>query len=80
LEERVPTEIDTERVWACLRTIGPFEFQASGIILSLIEPLSVAGIGVFVLCTFGGEHLLVSERDKERAYVLLANAGHSIVT
>jgi hypothetical protein len=78
LEARVPAEIETERGWGCLRTIGPVAFQTSGIVLSLIEPLSNAGIGVFVLCTFNGEHLLFSEKDKHRAYTLLKSAGHSI--
>jgi hypothetical protein len=47
---------------------------------SLVAPLSAAGIGVFVLCTFDGEHLLVAERDIAQASALLEANGHRFVT
>lgn len=76
---RVPDGVEAERGWACLRTIGPFAFQATGIVHSLIGPLSSNGIGVFVLCTFDGEHVLIAERDRRKATRLLSAAGHSFV-
>lgn len=63
----------------CLRTIGPFDFQATGIVHSLIAPLSSNGIGVFVVCTFDGEHLLIAEGDCEKARDLLGAAGHTFL-
>ncbi len=77
--ERVPPEVPAERDWMCLRTIGPFDFQAAGIVHTLITPLSTNGIGVFVVCTFDGEHLLVAEADRDRACALLEAAGHRYV-
>jgi len=76
LEDRVPDNVESEPGWACLRTIGPFDFQATGIVHSLIAPLSSNGIGVFVVCTFDGEHLLVAESDRAKAHDLLLAAGH----
>lgn len=76
LEDRVPTTVETERGWACLRTIGPFPFDAAGIVQSLIEPLSANGIGVFVLCTYDGEHVLISASDVDKAVRYLDAAGH----
>lgn len=76
LQDRVPRAVQADRGWACLRTIGPFPFEAAGIVLSLIEPLSRNGIGVFVLCTFDGEHLLIPAKDLSRAKPLLLAAGH----
>ncbi|MGH2341458.1 ACT domain-containing protein [Segnochrobactraceae bacterium EtOH-i3] len=78
-EARVPAEVEAERDWVCLRTLGPFDFQASGIVHALIGPLSTNGIGVFVVCTFDGEHLLVAARDATRARTLLEAAGHVFV-
>lgn len=75
-EDRVPSGVAAEGGWACLRTIGPFDFQATGIVHSLIAPLSSNGIGVFVVCTFDGEHLLVAESDCEKVRDLLGEAGH----
>jgi hypothetical protein len=78
-EDRIPEEVEAERGWICLRTIGPFEFQATGIVRSLIEPLSANGIGVFVICTFNGEHLLVSAKDGRKTQDLLIAAGHEFI-
>jgi uncharacterized protein len=80
LQERIPDEIESSRDWLCLRTVGPFAFDAAGIVSSLVAPLSAAGIGVFVLCTFDGEHLLVAERDMAQASALLEANGHRFVT
>jgi hypothetical protein len=78
-EDRVPAEIEAECGWICLRTMGPFDFQATGIVRSLVEPLSANGIGVFVVCTFNGEHLLVSAKDSQKAQGLLIAAGHQFI-
>ncbi|WP_413220120.1 ACT domain-containing protein [Tritonibacter mobilis] len=76
LEDRVPAEIETEKGWACLRTIGPFPFDAAGIVQSLVTPLSTNGIGVFVVCTFDGEHVLIPASDTKKASQALKAAGH----
>ncbi|MEO9822229.1 MAG: ACT domain-containing protein [Paracoccaceae bacterium] len=78
LEDRVPSEVQAESGWACLRTIGPFPFNASGIVQALIEPLSSNGIGVFVVCTFDGEHVLIPASDLENAVHCLERAGHVV--
>lgn len=76
LENRVPEGTKVQPGWACLRTVGPFAFDAAGIVTTLIAPLSDDGLGVFVVCTFDGEHLLLAERDLARARALLIAAGH----
>jgi uncharacterized protein len=76
LAERVPVEVEAERDWVCLRTLGPFAFDATGIVQALIAPLSENGVGVFVVCTFDGEHLLIAAKDEARARGLLLAAGH----
>lgn len=78
-QERVPMEVEAERDWVCLRTIGPFDFQTTGVVQSLISPLSSHGIGIFVLCTFDGEHLLVPAAESRRARDLLTAAGHRFI-
>jgi hypothetical protein len=45
----------------------------------VIRPLSENGIGIFVVSTFDGDHLLVSQADSERAVALLAGAGHTVL-
>ena len=75
----IPDQIKAERGWACMRTVGPFDFETTGIVHSLIAPLSASRIGIFVVCTFDGEHLLVPAGSAQRAHDLLIEAGHSFV-
>ena len=76
-EDRVPEEIPKETGWACLRTIGPFPFDAAGVVQSVIAPLSSHGIGVFVVCTFDGEHVLIPSVEINAAVKHLEAAGHT---
>ena len=76
LQERIPETVEAERSWRCFRSLGPIPFNATGIVRALIEPLSTQGIGVFVVCTFDGEHILVAETDWEKSKGLLEQAGH----
>lgn len=76
LSERVPHGISTEAGWRCLRFVGPFAFGATGIVLSVVRPLSEEGLAVFVVSTFDGDHILIKQTDLSHAVVLLKNAGH----
>ncbi len=76
--ERVPQDVVRESGWACLRFVGPFAFGATGIVLSVVRPLSENRIGIFVVSTYDGDHLLLKHADLERAIQLLALAGHRL--
>lgn len=80
LEERVPDDVHKDAGWSCFKLLGPFAFGETGIVLSVIKPLSENGIGIFVVSTFDGDHLLVKADDLEKARALLTGAGHSIVS
>ena len=79
LQDRIPDGLTVAPNWRCLRSVGPFAFDASGIVLSIIAPLSSQGVGVFVICTFDGEHILVAEQHWEQSLVLLKDAGHLFI-
>lgn len=78
-QERVPEGVRCDREWSCFKLQGPFAFGETGIVFSAIQPLSRNGIGVFVISTFDGDHLLVKSVDKERAKWALTDAGHVIL-
>ncbi|KJF67340.1 ACT domain-containing protein [Rhizobium nepotum] len=78
-EDRIPRDVRSDAGWSCLQLQGPFAFDETGIVLSVIEPLSTNEIGIFVVSTFDGDHLLVKSNDLEKALDLLANAGHSLI-
>ena len=78
LEGRIPGDVRADRGWACLKLLGPFAFDETGIVLSVIAPLSSNGIGIFVVSTFDGDHLMVKATDLGKARSLLAAAGHTL--
>lgn len=78
-EERVPQGVTVQKGWACFRSVGPFAFDEAGIVASLVSPISAQDIGVFVLCTFDGEHILCpAEKFAEVQDILIAQ-GHDFV-
>lgn len=80
LQDRIPEDVQCEKDWACLRSLGPFPFDAAGVVSSIISPLSDAGVGVFVLCTYDGEHVLIPSSDTSLAMKCLEEAGHDFGT
>lgn len=79
LEDRVPDDIRTDGGWSAFKLEGPFAFSETGILLSVIEPLSANGIGIFAVSTFDTDYLLVKTADLTKARKLLGTAGHSLV-
>lgn len=77
-ESRVPTDVETDREWVCMKFVGPFSLYETGIVLSVVQPLSEGGIGVFVVSTYNGDHLLMKNDDLLHAQMLLQNAGHAL--
>ena len=76
LEERVPQGTQCDVGWTCMKLVGPFAFDETGIVLSVIQPLSENGIGIFVVSTFDGDHLMVKSDLFDKAKTLLLQAGH----
>jgi uncharacterized protein len=66
--------------WACLKLIGPFAFDLTGILSSVLNPLRDAEIGIFAISTFDTDYVLVKLEHLERAVLTLKNAGHIIKT
>ncbi|WP_337268653.1 ACT domain-containing protein [Oryzifoliimicrobium ureilyticus] len=79
LQDRIAPAVKADCDWSCIKLQGPFAFDETGIVLSVIEPLSTKGIGIFVVSTFDGDHMLVKESDLEKARDLLVQAGHSFI-
>lgn len=78
-QARVPAEVQQSGDWACIRLIGPFPFEEAGIIAAVINPLASAGLGVFVVSTYDGDHLLLKQDDLDTANRLLRRQGHLLI-
>ncbi|TPJ75067.1 ACT domain-containing protein [Mesorhizobium sp. B2-7-1] len=79
LQERVPAAVRQDNDWVAFKFEGPFAFGETGIVLSVVRPLSENGLGVFVVSTFDGDHLLVKASDRAAAIRLLGAAGHTLL-
>jgi len=77
-EEEIPPGVTAERGWRWLRVAGPFDFEAVGIIAPIASALAGARVPIFVLSTFDTDHVLVKERDLERAIAALRGAGYDV--
>lgn len=76
LADRVPGALKPDAGWRALKLTGQFAFDQPGIVLSVVRPISEAGLAVFVVSTFHRDYLLVRADYFERIQKLLAAAGH----
>lgn len=79
LQDRVPDAVRQDSDWVAFKFEGPFAFGETGIVLSVIRPLSENGLGIVVVSTFDGDHLLVKATDQAAVRRLLAEAGHTLL-
>ncbi|WP_287031272.1 ACT domain-containing protein [Pseudomonas sp. UBA6310] len=75
-QHRVPASVISDGGWACLQLVGPFAFDETGIVLSVVRPLSEAELGIFVVSTYDGDFLMLKAADLDQGRRLLVDAGH----
>lgn len=81
LQEQVPNDapLRCEADWCCLVLHGPIPFQATGILLRILQPLAEAGIGIFAVSTFDTDYVLVKQASRDPAIAALVAAGHRVI-
>lgn len=79
LTGRVPADVKSDAGWRCLKFVGPFAFNETGIAAAVLNPLAEAAIGIFLVSTFDTDYLLVKADDFERSQRILIEAGHSVL-
>ena len=66
-EDCLPEDVEADRNWRMIRVKGPLDFSLTGILASLVTPLSDAGIPLFALSTYETDYLLLKEEYFDRA-------------
>ena len=79
-EAVVPSDVKAERGFRCVRLVGPFDFQAIGILESFLRPLAQAAVPIFAISTYDTDWILIQETHWDRALLVLAKAGHGQVS
>jgi hypothetical protein len=77
--DRVPAQTETSPGWSAIKVSTKFDFDEAGVVLSVVKPISTAGLGVFVVSTFYRDYLLVRSDEFETAKRLLSDTGHRFV-
>jgi hypothetical protein len=71
-----PAGAELDGPWVALYAAGPIPFGLTGVVTSLVSPLSAVGCPVFVVSTFDGDVLMVPSANADRARAALIGAGH----
>ncbi len=74
----IPPGIACEADWRVLKIQGPLDFALTGVLASIAEPLSRAGIAIFAISTFDTDYVMVKESAVQAAMQALRAAGHLV--
>lgn len=76
--EAVPFDCSHESGWRLLRMMGPFPFDLTGILESVLTPLAAADVGILAVSTFNTDYILVKHARLAAATAALRAAGHVV--
>ena len=79
LEAKVPAGIQVQAGWRCLMVSGPLDFSLVGILSSILNPLTRAGVSVFAISTFDTDYVLVQGEQLNTTVSALVAAGHHVI-
>jgi len=74
----IPSGVQAERDFSCLKVVGPLEFSTVGVLASLTGALAAAGISLLAISTFDTDYLLVRQTDLPDAIDALRESGHVV--
>ena len=77
---QVPSDVKRTAGWRALKFHGPFDFNETGVLASVVAPLAAAAISVFAVSTYDTDYLLLRDSELARALAILRDAGHTIAT
>jgi len=79
-QEQAAPDVTCSADWVCLKLLGPFDFDETGVVAAVTSIIADEDIGVFVVSTFDGDHLLVKATDFPATVLALEGRGHAVDT
>lgn len=73
-----PEEAQIDGPWSAWYVQGPIPFGMTGVVSSVVQPLSAQGIPVFVVSTFDSDLLMAPSERVMDAALALSDAGHEL--
>jgi len=77
--DAAPAEAAGACVWRALKLHGPFAFDETGILESVLQPLALAGVGIFALSTYDTDYVLIREPQMAVGIAAIRAAGHAVM-
>jgi hypothetical protein len=77
-DDRLPKDIQCERNWRCFKLKGPFPFDMTGVLASILNPLAKADIAILATSTFDTDYVLIKDNNLQIAIDVLKQNGHSV--
>ena len=74
-----PNNVQQELGWRCLKVEGSLKLVEVGVLASITQPITDAGIPVFAISTFNTDYVFVLEENLVNAVQALQKAGHEFV-
>jgi uncharacterized protein len=78
-EFMAPDNGQQEIGYRCIRIAGQTPSSTPGILISLIKPLTEAGISIFAVSTFSSDYIFLLEEYLVKATHALQHAGHEFI-
>ncbi|CAF3217976.1 unnamed protein product [Rotaria socialis] len=75
---QLPKDIQCERNWKCFKLRGPFPFDMTGVLISALNPLANADVGILAISTFDTDYVMVKDNNLQVAIDVLKQNGHTI--
>lgn len=74
-----PKNAKSESGFIAIELVGPFAFNATGILTQIANPLAAANIAIVPFSTFNTGYILIKTDRRQTAIEALKNAGHTII-
>lgn len=71
-----PNNVQQETGWRCLKVEGVLKLREVGVLASILQPLSEAGIPAFTISTFNTDYVFVEDEHLVNVVHALQKAGH----
>ncbi|KAK7063952.1 ACT-7 domain-containing protein [Favolaschia claudopus] len=78
-QDGMPEAYKELATWRSFKIAGPMEFNLTGVLSGLLEPLKRAGVGIFAVSTWNTDYILVAKENVETAIEALKKDGWKFV-
>jgi hypothetical protein len=76
----VPSDVKSEKGFRCFKLQGPFPFEMTGVLASVLQPLAKVCVSIFAISTYDTDYVMVKEKELAKAIAALRKVGHHVHT